>query len=1401
MPTDGTAHPASLAAAFQAAVRRQPQHTALQWAGGALSYRELDARSAALAAGLQAAGIRPGAHVGLYLPRSADLMLAILACVRLGAVYVPLDTAYPAERLQWMARDAGLALLLAAPGLPPLGALPCPVHAVPALLEAGAGTAFTDAAVTREAPAYIMYTSGSTGTPKGVVIPQRGILRLAVAPEYARFDSTTRILQLAPNAFDAATAEIWGGWLNGGTLVLAPPQLPDLATLGRQLQEDRINTLWLTTSLFNLVVDEAVDILRPVQQLLTGGEALSLRHARALLAALPHIRLINGYGPTENTTYTTCYTVPHDIPAELPYSPLGPVIRGSYVRVLDDRLQPAAAGAIGELCLGGDGLALGYLNRPELDAERFIDDPLAPGHTLYRSGDRGRVRDDGTLEFHGRNDNQVKIRGYRIEPGEIENALLAIDGVKQAVVLPFQLPQGDKALAAFVVCGDARLTAGSLRERLAARLPAWMVPARFLLLAALPLTANGKADRQQLLALLAGAGSVPARAPADALESAVLDTYRQALADARCQPDERFIDLGGQSIQALRIASQLEQRLGRRVPLCWVYDHGSPAALAAHLRTAPAEPLAAACTGQAVGTDTPELSFPQQRVWFLQQRYPDCRAYHFQCALRFRGPLDTAALEAALHSLLTRHSIFSAGYPWGTNGPVMQRHAPVLAPLVAEPVAGEAAAQAVIAQEFLTAFDITHGPLVRWRLLQLAADDHLLVQTEHHLAHDGWSFNIVLHEMQAVYRARREGTLPVLPPARDFGEYVRERRARYEQQQAASDDAWWQQALAGCRPALRLPWDFPPPAKERFTGTTDRLLLDDALMQSHRRFARSLGTTPFVTLLTALLVLLHRKGGQTDFCVGSGVADRADAAGEQVPGMLVNTLLLRQDLSGDPSLRELIARVHRTTLATLDHQSYPFERALACLRAQGTAGGWSSPEVMFSMHNSPSPALDWPGLAVELIEALSTGTAKSPLNLVLLPSHPAADGTQSAALTLLWEYGDQYFRPDTMQRWQAEYRELLAQLPQCADARLSAVAGRTPAADSRPLAVMPFCSADPALPVARTDAERRIADTLSRLWADWLGGPIDPRTHFVDLGGHSLLAVQLIVRVRELFGVDVPLDTFLDNPTIAGLTQAIVAAGAQPLPAAHGLWRPVIPGPPAGAWFVVPGSHAREEHWYVFRGLMDGIGLSQPLYALYPPHARPQPGVEAMAAEAIAALQALQPTGPYRLAGECIGGVLAYEIARQLTAAGERVEKLVLLDSLYPARPPGNTGKRLRDAWKRGRTPRRLRWALKRRWLAWQGQRAGLDDAAIARRIRQATPIIPPPHGGRYLRALAAYRLKPWDGTVDYVLSEQLAARAPERHWQAATRLRVYPARGSHYDYIRANLADNRTLLQRVLGA
>jgi amino acid adenylation domain-containing protein len=537
-----------------------------------ITYGELDALAAATAARLGEEGVSPGDFVAVLMNRSPELIVSLLGILKAGAAYVPLDPSYPAERLEFMLADSGAAVCVADPAL--AGAaerrcrkvLRCGVESGPG----GARAPAPSAPRTATDPAYVIYTSGSTGRPKGVVVPHRAIARLVLDQTYARFDSSRVFLQLAPVSFDAATFEIWGPLLNGGRCVIAPQAgVPDLERLGAVIRETGVTTLWLTASLFNTIVDQAAAILEPVAEVLAGGEALSVPHVRRAQQLLPAVQLVNGYGPTETTTFACCYRIPRPLPEQLASIPIGPPIAHSTAFVLDEALREAGPGVEGDLYLGGDGVALGYLNLPELTAAHFVAHPLAGEGTLYATGDRARMLPDGALEFLGRRDGQVKIRGYRVELGEVESALRSAPGVADAVVTLREDIAGEKRLAAYYTAGNcaAPPPARALQDHLSRKLPDYMVPSYFVVLDAIPLTPNGKADR--------GALPSPSRrrpmlerallAPRTALETWLAGLWREVLMLDEVGVEDRFFELGGTSLTAMRFLARLNTET--RAPL------------------------------------------------------------------------------------------------------------------------------------------------------------------------------------------------------------------------------------------------------------------------------------------------------------------------------------------------------------------------------------------------------------------------------------------------------------------------------------------------------------------------------------------------------------------------------------------------------------------------------------------------------------------------------------------------------------------------------------------------------------------------------------------------------------------------------------------------------------------
>jgi amino acid adenylation domain-containing protein len=536
---------------------------------------------------IRARGVAPGAFVGVMMERSFDMVAALLGVLKAGAAYVPLDPGYPRDRLDFMLTDTSAPLVLShARFLERLPATSATLVLDDVPLDAP--SELPSVATEADAPAYVMYTSGSTGRPKGVIVPHRGIVRLVRDTTYTRFDASRVFLQLAPTSFDAATFEIWGPLLNGGRCVLYPGSgAPDLALLKSILVDHQVTTLWLTASLFNMIIDTAPDTLQGVPEILAGGEALSVAHVRKAQDLLPGTQLINGYGPTESTTFTCCYRIPRGFPTEWRSIPLGPPIAHTSVVLLDAHGKATPAGEVGELCIGGDGLALGYLNQPALTAERFIAHPFVAGERLYRTGDLARLLPDGAFEFLGRSDDQIKIRGHRIELGEIEGILREHPLVGDAVVVVRESAAGDKSLVAYCTprAGTPGLRLPELQLHALTRLPEHMIPARFVFLERMPLTPNGKADRAALPppGRERPALERPLMAPRTPVERWVAEYWRELLDLDDVGVEDPFFELGGTSIMALRLLARLSRDTGTNLPALILFRAPTVAQMAAIL--------------------------------------------------------------------------------------------------------------------------------------------------------------------------------------------------------------------------------------------------------------------------------------------------------------------------------------------------------------------------------------------------------------------------------------------------------------------------------------------------------------------------------------------------------------------------------------------------------------------------------------------------------------------------------------------------------------------------------------------------------------------------------------------------------------------------------------------------
>jgi amino acid adenylation domain-containing protein len=1069
----------SVHALFVAQAARTPGRTALAWDGGELTYGELDRRSAALAGALGRRGVRPGEPVGVLLERSPERVVAFLAILRAGAAYLPLDADYPAERLALMLGDAGARWVLAAPELAarvPSGA--AEVLVIGALEEgAGEAPAHADVDLGPEAMAYVVYTSGSTGRPKGVAVPHRAVVRLVRGGGFAGMGEEETWLHLAPATFDAATLEIWAPLLNGGRLVLAPPGAPSPAELGAIIRRHRITSLWLTAGFFHLVAAEEVEALAGVRQLLAGGDVLAPPRVRRVLEAHPALRLVNGYGPTENTTFTACHTVEAD-DLERASIPIGRPVAGSTAHVLDRRLEPVPPGVPGELCTGGAGVAWGYLGGPAATAERFVPDPFgAPGSRLYRTGDRVRWTTGGVLEFLGRMDAQLKVRGFRVEPGEIETALRSLPGVGDAVVVARADGSGERRLVAYVVpAPDHAPDPARLRDDLAGRLPAHLVPAAVVALEAFPLTANGKVDRRALPAPAYADTAAPHASPTTPTEEVLAAIWAEVLEVPRVGAGDDFFALGGHSLLATQVVSRIRRAFSVDLPLRALFEASTVAALAARVDQAVRERAGTAAPELARGehNDLP-LSFAQERLWFIDRLEPGNVVYNMSFTTRLRGPLDAGALERAMGEVVRRHEALRTRFPLVDGRPV-QRIDPVrgwtLPEVEVEAHPDELEAELRMRSERWAAlpFDLAEGPLFRARLLRAAPDDHLLLLALHHTIGDGWSMAVFWRELFAFYAAALRGETLRLPlPAVRYADFAAWQRRWLGGDVLDRQVEWWREHLRGAPALLELPTDHPRPAAQSHRGASHAFSLPPALAGAARGLARREGATLFMVLLAAWDLLLSRWSGQDQVVVGTPVAGRTRAEVEGVIGFFVNTLAIRGDLSGNPTFRELLARVREATLGAYAHQDLPFERLVEELQPERSLGHAPVYQAMLVLQNVPTgPDEEVPGLSAEGVDP---GAAVARVDVLA-----ALADREDGGLMGVLEYATDLWDTASMERLAGQFATLLGAALAEPDAPAASLPLLTP--EERAAAVAAG-AARAAFPVAET-IDARFASRAAR---------------------------------------------------------------------------------------------------------------------------------------------------------------------------------------------------------------------------------------------------------------------------------------------------------------------------------
>ncbi|MEV7094869.1 non-ribosomal peptide synthase/polyketide synthase [Amycolatopsis sp. NPDC051045] len=953
--------PSTVPALFAAQAKRRPSEPAVLAGHRTLTYAELDERANHLAGRLAGLGVATEDRIGLLLEPSPAHVVAELAVLKAGAAYVPLDTRAPHERLRAVLAEAGVSVVVAGDTWTTAAEA---VHSGPVLTvgEQRSPTA-PEGRVGPENLAYVMYTSGSTGVPKGVAVRHRDITALAQDSRFAG-GAHTRVLAHSPLAFDASTYELWVPLLTGGATVL--PDGPDLTleSLRRAVSEHAVTAAWLTAGLFRLLAQDAPDGLRGLREVWTGGDVIPPAVVRAVQAACPGLVVVDGYGPTETTTFATSFRMTGEAGVPEPV-PIGRPLDGMRAYVLDAQLRPLPAGAPGELCLAGAGLARGYLGRPGLTAERFVADPFGePGARMYRTGDVVRRGPGGELVFLGRSDDQVKLRGFRIELAEVETVLAVHPAIAQAVATVHPDSSGTRRLIAHVVAAPGRTAdPGELRAHAAAVLPEYMVPAVILVLAALPLNRNGKVDRR---ALPVPDGPLTSRSPyvepATATQRAVAGIWQRLLKVERVGAKDNFFELGGDSILSIRLVSRLLAECGVSLSPRAVFAHPTVSRLAAAIETVGAtaqDPIPVVPRDR----ELPQ-SFAQQRLWFLDEFEPGGTEYVTSSAVRLRGELDVDALAGAFTALVARHEPLRTTFGSADGHGVQIVHPPSPVPLPVTDAREEELTE-ILRADGEQPFDLSEGPLLRAKLIRLAPREHVLTVAVHHIVTDGWSNGLIAEEVGAFYAAALRGEPADLPPLPvQYADFAAWQRGRLAERVLSGQAGYWTERLRDLTP-LELPTDRPRPPVRTTRGATREIAVPAAVTARLEQVSRQRETTLFTTLVAACQVVLGRWAGQDDVAVGTVTSGRERPELEGLVGFFVNTLVLRSRVRPQLAFTAFLDEVAAGVREAFDHQDLPFDRVVDAVQPGRDPSRTPLFQVMVVLQNSPREAARLPGLETE----------------------------------------------------------------------------------------------------------------------------------------------------------------------------------------------------------------------------------------------------------------------------------------------------------------------------------------------------------------------------------------------------------------------------------------------------
>jgi amino acid adenylation domain-containing protein/FkbM family methyltransferase len=1032
---------------FEAQVRRSPGAIAVVCDGQGLTYDELNRRANQVAHSLRATGVGPETIVGLFLERSLDLVVGVLGILKAGGGYLPIDPVYPDDRIGFMLEDSGAAMVVSWGPLRPR----LPASAKVLLLDdhetlAAQPEGDPASGARPDNLAYVIYTSGSTGKPKGVQIEHRQGVRLFSATDaWFHFGPEDVWTLFHSIAFDFSVWELWGALLYGGRLVVVPYAVSRNPEAFHDLvAREGVTVLNQTPAAFRTFMraDESARVgSLALRYVIFGGEALDLQTLRPWFERHGDSRpqLVNMYGITETTVHVTYRPISaRDVDAG---SVIGVPIPDLSVHILDPIQQLVPVGVSGEMYVGGAGLARGYLRRPELTDARFLQVAVdgRSGERLYRTGDLARPLPDGDVEYLGRADHQVKIRGFRIELGEIEAVLSEHEAVRECVVLAREENLSEKRLVAYVVCKTpATISLDELREFISARLPSYMVPTEWAVLDEMPLMPNGKVDRRALLAVEPASRRAESYvAPRTPVEEVLASIWADVLSTERVGVRDNFFELGGHSLLATQVAARAREAFNVEVPVTYLFEQPNLEGFAARIDEAMSagRGLQAPPIERVSRNGELPLSFAQQRLWFLYQLEPDSAAYHMMTVLRLSGELDHEALERSLSEVVMRHEVLRTRFEIVEGQPVVVIDDPApFRPAVTDlrhldADEREEAARRLASTEQESQFDLARGPLLRVRLLQLAEDEQILLVTLHHIIADGWSIDILSRELVALYTAFSQGQpSPLAAPLLQYVDFAAWQRQSLQGEALATQVSYWRRQLGDNPPALQLPVDRAPSDLPSYRGANQNAVVSEDLTQALRALSQREGATLFMTVLVAFKLLLSRLSGQEDVIVGTPIAGRSRTETESLLGLFLNTLVLRTDLSGNPTFQELLRRGREVSLGAYAHQDVPFEKLVEELQPDRDLTRNPFFDVMVNFINTPRRLVGLEATNLNFDE-LTAQQALLPLMLIV------RDEGDFLALRLL--YQDSLFSAERMICLLEQFQYLLEQIVASPEARLN----------------------------------------------------------------------------------------------------------------------------------------------------------------------------------------------------------------------------------------------------------------------------------------------------------------------------------------------------------------------------